>query len=190
MKLSQWAKKNGLSYATAYNLFKSNKLPGNVRQLESGTILIDDDVISNKPILKTYIYCRVSSYSKKDDLIRQVERCQDFCLANGWSVEKVHKEIASGMNDKRSKLLELFNNIPKRIVVEHKDRLTRFGFNYFNHILPLLGYELIVINKDFEEEADLIKDLISIITSFCCRLYGLRKGKSKAKNIKDKVLND
>jgi predicted site-specific integrase-resolvase len=117
--------------------------------------------------------------------LRQTERCQAFCAAKGLVVEQTIKEIASGVNDKRSKLLSLFDKIPKRIVVEHKDRLTRFGFNYFEKLLPLLGYELIVINRDFEEEKDLIKDMIAIVTSFCCRLYGLKRGKSKSKKIKE-----
>lgn len=188
MKLSKWAKQNGLSYQTAFNLFKSGKLPCKSTQLLTGTILVDEEN-KNLNILKTYIYCRVSSHDKKEDLLRQVKRCEDFCSQNGWAVEKTYKEIASGMNDKRIKLLELFDSTPKRIVVEHKDRLTRFGFNYFDKILPLLNYELIVIHKDKEDETDLIKDLISIITSFCCRLYGLRRGKNKTKKIKD-IIND
>jgi len=186
MKLSVWAKKNGLSYVTAYSLFKNGNLPGNVQQLKTGTILIDEVEITNTEI-KTYIYCRVSSNDKKEDLNRQAERCESFCSAKGFAVEKTIKEVASGLNDNRSKLLSLFDKSPKRIVVEHKDRLTRFGFNYFEKLLPLLGYELIVINRDAEEEKDLIKDMIAIITSFCCRLYGLRRGKVKSKEIKDIV---
>jgi predicted site-specific integrase-resolvase len=184
MKLSDWARKNGLTYVTAYNLFKNGNLPGKITQLKTGTILVDDLENTNS-LLKTYIYCRVSSPTKKEDLLRQTERCQAFCAAKGLVVEQTIKEIASGVNDKRSKLLSLFDKIPKRIVVEHKDRLTRFGFNYFEKLLPLLGYELIVINRDFEEEKDLIKDMIAIVTSFCCRLYGLKRGKSKSKKIKE-----
>jgi predicted site-specific integrase-resolvase len=138
---------------------------------------------------ETHIYCRVSSHNKKADLQRQIERCKDFCFKNGWSISSVTKEIASGMNDKRPKLMKLLNSNPTRIVVEHKDRLTRFGFNYFDVLLPKLNCELIVIDKDHQEENDLMKDLISIITSFCCRLYGLRKGKNKATKIK-KELNE
>jgi len=64
----------------------------------------------------------------------------------------------------------------------------RFGFNYFKTLLPKIGCEIIVINEDSEEESDLIKDMISIITSFCCRLYGLRKGQAKAKKIKQELI--
>jgi predicted site-specific integrase-resolvase len=185
MKLSQWAKKSGLSYQTAFNLFKKGQLPGKVTQLASGTILIEDDPIVNRQDnLKTYIYCRVSSANKKEDLARQVDRCLQFCNANGWEVVKVYKEIASGMNDNRKQLNLLLDATPKRIVVEHKDRLTRFGFNYLSRLLNILNYQLVVINRDQEDEADLIKDLVAIITSFCCRLYGLRRGSKKVKAIK------
>ena len=185
MKLSNWAKKNGLTYQTAYNLFKKNLLPGKITQLPTGTILIDDSLPSKN--LPTYIYCRVSSYNKKEDLDRQEARCIHFCEQNGWQIEKVIKEVASGMNDNRKKLSSILTNSPKRIVVEHKDRLTRFGFNYFDKLLSLLGYELIVINRDSEDEKDLVKDLISVITYFCCKLYGLQKGKDKIKIIKQEL---
>lgn len=189
MKLSEWARKNHLSYPTAFSLFKKNMLPVKATQLQTGTILIEENV-STTIELKTYIYCRVSSNDKKEDLNRQIERCESFCNAKGYAVEKIVKEISSGMNDNRKKLLSLFDKNPKRIVVEHKDRLTRFGFNYFDTLLPLMGYELIVVNRDREEENDLIKDLIAIITSFCCRLYGLRRGQNKTKEIKNLILKE
>jgi putative resolvase len=183
MKLSQWALKNGLTYKTAYNLFKAGNLPCKATQLATGTILVEETNLEIKEI-KTYIYCRVSSYQNKSNLDLQAKRCIDFARINGWQVEKVIKEVASGMNDSRSKLLKLFDKTPKRIIVEHKDRLTRFGFKYFEKLLPLINYELVVINRDQEDEKDLLKDLVSIITSFCCRLYGLRRGTNKIKNIK------
>ncbi|MCI0562783.1 MAG: IS607 family transposase [Nitrososphaera sp.] len=186
MKLSDWAKIHGISYTTAYRWFKAGKLPVKSMQTESGTILVEENV-SSKDTKETWIYCRVSSYGQKDNLARQVERCQEFCRVNGWEVEKVVKEIASGMNDKRPKLLKLLESKPTRIVVEYKDRLTRFGFGYFESLLPKIGCELVVINKDVEDKQDLMKDLVSIITSFCCRLYGLRRGKVRAKKLHEEL---
>lgn len=87
------------------------------------------------------------------------------------------------MNDHRPKLKKLVASNPSRLVVEHKDRLTRFGFGYFEQWLPMIGCELVVMNRDKEEKDDLLKELIAIITSFCCRLYGLRRGQRKAKDI-------
>lgn len=186
MKLSNWAKQQGISYQTAWNWIKSNKFPIPFQQLETGTILVFPE---EKQELKTYIYCRVSSADRKDDLNKQVERCISFCSSKGYAIEKIVKEVASGMNDTRKKLLQLFSLPPKRIIIEHKDRLTRFGFNFLEHFLKQSGFELIVMNRDYEEENDLLKDLIAIITSFCCRLYGLKRGNKKSKNMKE-ILNN
>ncbi len=184
MRLCDWAKQQGIAYVTAWRWFKTGKLPVRAIQTPSGAILVDPQP-SPRSSRSAWIYCRVSSHEKKADLQRQVERCIEFCRANGWSVESITKEIASGMNDKRPKLLKLLESKPDRIVVEHKDRLTCFGFGYFEILLPQLGCDLIVINRDAEEQEDLMKDLISIVTSFCCRLYGLRRGRNKAKAVKE-----
>lgn len=183
MKLSDYAKKHGISYRTAYRWFKSGSI--DCEQKSSGTILVNEqDRIKTSQNKKVWIYARVSSNDKKEDLGRQAQRCEEFAIKNGWTIEKVVKDIASGMNDKRPKLIKLLNENPTRILVENKDRLSRFGFNYFEVLLPKLGCELIVIHRDVEEESDLIKDLVSIITSFCSRIYGMRRGLSKAKTIK------
>lgn len=184
MKLSEWAKQQGIAYITAWRWFKDGKLPVAATKTPSGSILVDPIVpVGNE----SHVYARVSSYEKKADLDRQAERCEEFCRVHGWEVRKVVKEIASGMNDGRPKLMKLLAAKPRRIVVEHKDRLTRFGFGYFEVLLPMLNCELVVINRDKEERDDLMKDLVAIITSFCCRLYGLRRGKSKVKEIKEVV---
>lgn len=189
MKLSDWAKSQGVSYTTAYRWFKAGKLPVKSKQTLTGTILVEENTDIGK-VVDTFIYCRVSSYGQKENLGRQVERCQEFCRSKGWEVKKVIKEIASGMNDKRPKFLKLLEASPSRIVVEYKDRLTRFGFAYFETLLPKIGCELVVINRDDEDKQDLMKDLVSIITSFCCRLYGLRRGKSKAKKVKEEITSE
>jgi len=186
MKLSKWAKSQGISYTTAWRWWKTNKLPVKAYQAPSGAVIVQEEQKINE-VKKTVIYARVSSNPQKEYLKRQAERIRNFCLKNGWVIDGEYLEIASGLNDKRPKLLKLLKSQPNRIVVEHKDRLTRFGFNYFQEILPLLGIELVVINRDVIEESDLIKDLVAIITSFCCRIYGARRGQNKAKLIKTLV---
>lgn len=69
--------------------------------------------------------------------------------------------------------------------MEHKDRLTRFGFNYFELLLPKLGCELVVMDRDEEEKSDLMKDLVAIIYSFAARIYGLRRGRQQAQKAKE-----
>ena len=193
MKLSAWSKLNGISYKTAWRWFKTGNMPVRAIQTPTGMILVDPEIHTNTTEQKiTVIYARVSSNDKKEDLKRQVERVRAFCSANGWVVDREVSEIASGLNDKRKKLISVIKSRPNRVVVEHKDRLTRFGFNYFEELFPLIGIELVVVNRDLVEETDLIKDLVAIITSFCCRIYGARRGKNKSKKIKEiiETIND
>jgi putative resolvase len=191
MKLSTWAKQQDIHYMTAWRWFHQGILPFPATQLPTGTIIIhteaqESNTFSNKT-KRICIYGRVSSHNKKDDLERQIQRCCDFAAASGKPVDKIYKEVASGMNDKRRELFRMIDSDPTIIIVEHKDRLTRFGFNYLEQLLKKLNCEIIVINKDVEDEKDLMKDMISIITSFCCRLYGLRRGKTTARKIKNIV---
>ena len=187
MKLSAWAKQQGVTYVTAWRWFRDGKLPVKSTQLDTGTILVEPTPCPSKFV---YVYARVSSPAKRDDLSRQAQRCVEYCLSAGLSVSQVVREVASGMNDKRPKLTRLLQKQPGLLVVEHKDRLTRFGFNYFELLLPMLGWKLEVINRDAEEKDDLLKDLAAIITSFCCRLYGLRRGSAKASQAKQTILCD
>lgn len=88
------------------------------------------------------------------------------------------------MNDKRRELLKMLDSSPTTIIIENKDRLTRFGFNYLENLLLKINCKIIVINKENEDEADLMKDLVSIIASFCCRLYELRQIRIKFLKLK------
>jgi len=190
MKLSKWAKQQGICYATAWRWFHAGTMPVKAYQHPTGTIMVEDNSSNNQDNQANLnnenvtIYCRVSSSNKKDDLKRQIQRCSEFACARGLSITKIYKEIASGMNDNRRELHRMLDSNPTTIIVEHKDRLTRFGFNYIEKLLLKQNCKIIVINRDEESETDLMKDLISIITSFCCRLYGLRRGTNKAKSIK------
>jgi len=190
MKLSTWAKKQGISYITAYRWFRDGKMPCPASQTKTGTIIVHEQEAPNNSATKVVVYARVSSYDRKDCLIGQVERCTQFANAQGLEVHEVHKEVASGMNDKRKKLTKILESRPTHIIVEHKDRLTRFGFNYIETLLKNQNCKVLVLNRDIEDETDLVKDMISIITSFCCRLYGLRRGQNKAGKIKSEILND
>lgn len=187
MKLSKWCKEKGICYNTGLSWFHSGLIP-QAEQLSTGTIIVNLNKVDESKIIKNVcIYCRVSSTSRKKELEYQVDRCNQFCSARGLEVTKIYKEIASGMNDNRRELWKMLDTKPTHIVVEHKDRLTRFGFNYLNKLLKNINCEIIVINLDREDETDLIKDLVSIITSFCCRIYGLRRGMNKVKKLKQEL---
>lgn len=102
------------------------------------------------------IYTRVSAAKNKSNLEAQAGRLQDYCAAKGWVVAQVVKEIGSGINDNRPKLLKLL------IVVEHKDRLTRFGFNYIEQLLAIQGRRIEVINQAENGKEDLIQDFVTL----------------------------
>lgn len=188
MKLSDYAKKQGVHYRTAYNWFHKGQIP-NAKQLPTGTIIVSENESDQPKDAKIVIYARVSNHSRKKELNYQIDRLKQFCLAKGYSIHKEYKEIASGMNDNRPQFWKMIDNEPTLIIVENKDRLTRFGFNYIERLLDKQQCQIEVIHQDEEDETDLIKDLVSIITSFCCRLYGIRRGQNKSSKIKE-VLND
>lgn len=180
MKLSTYAERVGVTWKTANRWFHDGQIPG-AWQTETGRIFVPDDIFDNElnngqRTEKTIIYARVSSHDQRGDLERQVERLTQFCIANGYQVDVIEKEIASGVNDKRKKLLRTLSDPDvTRIVVEHKDRLTRFGFNYIQALCDRNNIELVVVNKAHDDKTDLVEDMIAIVTSFCARLYGSRK---------------
>ncbi len=186
MKLNEWAKKQGIQYRTAWNMFKSGKIK-NAYKLPTGTIIVPESVINKKDYV--VCYSRVSSSENKTNLESQAKRVVDFCLANGWIVSEIIKEVGSGLNDKRPKLLKcLRERKATKIVVEHSDRLTRFGFNYIKELYP--ECEILVINKSETDEKDLMQDFVSLVTSFCARLYGHRRSKRATEKIIKELKND
>ena len=184
IKLSEYAKINSVTYRTAWNRFISGKIKG-AFQDDLGNILIKEENTNNKD--KVLIYSRVSSSQNKSNLKSQTDRLINYCSASGIIIDEIYEEIGSGLNDNRKKLLKLLTDDKiKLIVVEHKDRLTRFGFNYIKTILKNNGTEILVINNAKTDEEDIIQDLVSIITSFCARIYGKRR----TKRITEKITNE
>ncbi len=115
---------------------------------------------------------------------RQAERLEDYCAAKGCQVSKVVKEIGSGVNDNRAKFLALLEDQRvTTIIVEHKDRATRFGFRYLETLLRGQGRTLEVVNLAENNREDLLADLVSIVYSFAARLYGQRRAKRKTEAI-------
>lgn len=177
INLATYAKRVGVTWKTANRWFHNGQIPG-AWQTETGRIFVPDDIFDDvvQRQEKTIIYARVSSHDQHADLNRQVERLTDYCMSNGYQIDVIEKEIASGVNDKRKKLLKILCDPDvTRIVVEHKDRLTRFGFNYIQALCDRDNIELVVVNKASDDKTDLVEDMIAIVTSFCARLYGNRK---------------
>lgn len=182
MKLSQYAKELGVCYKTAWNLFKQNKING-AYQLESGTVIVPNNIFNNNTQENGVIlYARTSSSKNKTLLENQVKRLEQYAIAKGYKIKQIVKEYGSGLNDKRKLLSKILkdDNYDK-IIVENKDRLTRFGFNW---IQLLTGNRIEVINESKEKDEDITKDLISIIHCFSARIYGLRRSQNLKNNIK------
>lgn len=140
--------------------------------------------IKNKKEEKVVIYCRVSSTVNKSNLEAQKERLVNYCAAKGYAVEKIITEFGSGLNDKRPKLQKLLEDGDyTKIVIEHKDRLTRFGFNYMDVLLKSQGKTIEVINNVDTDKEDIVQDFVSIITSFTARIYGQRRSKRKTEKL-------
>jgi len=179
--LNDYAKQNGIKYRAAWNRFNLGKIPSAFKD-DFGKILIRED-IPDKPF-KVICYARVSSSQNKKNLDRQGDRIISFANAKGWQVSSLIKEIGSGLNDKRKKLLKILTDeAVTHIVVEHKDRLTRFGFNYLEQWMLYRNVEIIVINTVDTDKEDLMQDFVSLVTSFVARLYGLRRTRRKTEKL-------
>ncbi len=179
MKLSAYAKQQGISYQTAWRMWRRGELPA--YQLPTGTVIVE---ASSAPLpgwpRKVAVYARVFSAENRKNLDSQAERVVAFCAARGWQVAKVVKECGSGINDQRPQFLALLGDTSiSHIVVEHKDRCSRFGVAYIQTLLATQGRELVVVNSVEEEQTDLMQDFVACITSFCARLYGRRRASQK-----------
>lgn len=183
MKLSQYARKVGVTYRTAFRWWQNGQVKG--YQLPSGTIVVTEGEESkDRPAGQVAIYARVSSHEHRANLERQAERLEDYCAAKGYQVSKVVKEIGSGVNDNRAKFLALLEDQRvTTIVVEHKDRATRFGFRYLETLLEQTSRHIEVVNLAENDREDLLADLVSLVYSFAARLYGQRRAKRKTERI-------
>jgi len=123
------------------------------------------------------IYARESSSENKSALASQTDGLRRYATAKGWTLQHVVQEIGSGVNDQRKRLHALLH---KRdfdvLLIEHKDRLTRCGFAWFEATCP---FRIEVVNRAEDQTADLMEDLVAILTSFSARLYGQRRGRTK-----------
>jgi len=186
MKLHDYAKKVGVKYKTAWLWYKAGKLNG--YKTPTGTIIVTElDKESDSP-QKVSVYARVSSNEMKENLERQANRLVDYCIAKGWQVAQVTKEIASGLNDGRPKLEKILADTSITIiVVEHRDCLTRFGFHYIETLLASQGRKIEVVNLAENSKDELMEDLVSIVYSFSARMYGQRRAKRKTEKIVEEL---
>jgi putative resolvase len=143
------------------------------------------EVIGQKSSKKRLVvYCRVSSAGQKKDLISQRNAVESFCLAQGKAIDLKLEDIGSGLNYKRKNFILLLEMVERgevlEIVIAHKDRLVRFGFEWFTKFCKDHGTSIVILNAEsLSPQEEMTKDLLSIIHCFSSRLYGLRKYKKK-----------
>ena len=184
MRLRVYAKEMGVTSKTAFRWWKAGRL--DAYQMDTGTIIVREPATVQE-VTTVALYARVSSADQKEDLDRQMQRLKDYAASHGYQVSKMVSELASGLNDKRPKLMKLLTDASVgMIVIEHRDRLTRFGFHYIEQLMQMQGRRLEVIFPS-DTDNDLVDDFIAVITSMASRIYGRRTSKRRAEQIKQCV---
>jgi putative resolvase len=183
MKLAAWARANGVHPQTAYRWFRQGTMPVPARRLPSGTILVEvpgSDNDGGGLDQRAVLYARVSAHDQRGELDRQVTRLSGWATAQGVTVAEVVTEVGSGLNGRRPKLRRVLAD-PRAamIVVEHRDRLARFGVDHLEAALSAQGRRLVVVDPG-ETSDDLVRDMVEVLTSFCARLYGRRGARNRA----------
>ncbi|MBM0230226.1 IS607 family transposase [Micromonospora sicca] len=189
--MGEFAKRVGRSVGTVRRWEAEGRI--SVRRLPSGQRYFDDSDVRKvlQPGLdadrrRVVVYCRVSSPGQKADLASQVESMQQFCLARGLAVDEWVSEVGGGLNLRRKKFLALMDAIDRgevaTLVVAHKDRLARFGFEFLEHVAARNNCEIVVANQEaLSPQQEMVEDLLAIVHTFSCRLYGLRRYEKELK---------
>ena len=177
MKLSAWAKQQGITYKTAWRMWKDGRLPVPATQLPTGTVILD---VPHQVAVGVALYARVSSADQKADLDRQLARLSEYAAKNRLVVIDAVREVGSGLNGHRRNMIRLLRNPQiNAIVVEHRDRLMRFGIEYVEAALAAQGRRLIVVDQS-DVTDDIVRDIHEVLVSMCARLYGKRAAKNRA----------
>ena len=179
ISLTAWGRLYGFDKATTARMHHAGKLPPEleIEQLPNGRYYV---VVPPENDGRCVVYARVSSSDQKEDLDRQVGRVVEWTTQQGCRPDEVVKEIGSGLNGNRRRLRRLVaDHTVSTIVVEHRDRLCRFGFEYVEAALAARGARILVM-EDGELEDDLVRDVTEVMTSLCARLYGRRSARRRA----------
>ena len=167
MKLSDWARRNGVHPKTALGWFDRGTLPVSARKVGPLTILVEIAHPSTDPVA---LYARVSSRDQRADLERQMGQLVEWTAAQGLRVSHTVSEVGSRMDGGRPKLLRLLADATVgSIAVDHRDCLARLGSEYIEAVLSGAGRRLLVMESN-ELEDDLLRDMNEVLTSLRARL--------------------
>ena len=161
---------------------KANRTPTDRRYYTYNQYLQFKGIDTENDTRQIVIYARVSTRDQKDDLQDQVSFLRQFCNARGVIVDQCIEEYGSGLNYNRKKWNQLLDEVMeqtiKTIIVTHKDRFIRFGYDWFEKFCMKFN-TTIVNNEELSPQEELVQDIVSILHVFSCRLYGLRKYKKQ-----------
>ncbi len=192
LTITEAAKRLGVTSKTLQRWDREGKLTPDSRSVTNRRLYSEAQIarfaglaIKSEPT-RIVAYCRVSSAAQKPDLVNQVRVLEEFVVARGLANVEFVSEIGGGLNFQRKKFLALMSDIGrhqiKTLVLAHRDRLTRFGYEWFEHYAKEHGCELLVLNQErLSPEQEMVQDLMTIVHCFSSRLYGLRNYKKKLK---------
>lgn len=174
-----------ISYVTLKRWREEGRIK--VKELSKKKILYDIDSLNESPNEdRCVLYARVSTQKQKNDLDHQITLIKEYMISNGIKPSKIYSDIASGLNEDRKGLNELLGDVVKhnvsKVYITFKDRLTRFGYEYFKIFFKLHNVEIIVIDEldnNKSSENELVEDIISIIHHYSTKLYSNRKNRFK-----------
>lgn len=161
---------------------------GNHRRVPKSEVqrLLHEEEIERKT---TLVYARCSTQKQKENLDRQVGRLLEHCLNNKFENVELFKEIGSGLNDNRKELNKILKRIKdndvKRLVIEYKDRLTRYGFSLVENYCNAFGVQIACVEEkvDVPFEQELANDIVALVASYSARMYGRRGGRKKKESL-------
>ena len=179
ISLTAWGRLYGFDKATTSRLHRTGKLPPElqIEQLPNGRYYVVVPPCNDR---RCVVYARVSSGDQKEDLDRQVGRVVEWATQQGHRPDEVVKEVGSGLNGDRRQLRRIVGDpTVAMIIVEHRERLCRFGFEYVEAALAGRGARIVVMDEE-ELEDDLARDGTEVMTSLCARLYGKGSARRRA----------
>lgn len=165
-------------------ILKANRTPTNRRYYTYNQYLQFKGISKDTDTRAVVIYARVSTRNQVDDLENQVHFLQTYANAKGIIVDDIIRDFGSGLNYNRKNWNQLLNKVlenkVKTILVSHKDRFVRFGFDWFEKLCNKFNVEIVVVkNEKLSPHEELVQDIVNILHVFSCQLYGLRKYKTQ-----------
>ena len=176
------------------NKLKTYKTTGGHRRykLEDLKLLCGENVDDNEKInnfeirVATYARCSTSDQKQHGDIDRQSQRLNEYAVKQGYKIEHIIKDMGSGLNDKRKGFVKLcklvINKQIDKVIIEHKDRLTRFQYNLIEMFFNSYNVEIeLVDKKEYTEQEELVNDMMMLIASFSGKVYSMRAKENKKK---------